>query len=436
MEPAPRNARLENAIAVVTCIVLMLVPLIYIQSEYNAFTAAHGEAREGAAGAGLALAVVFRTVSRTVLRTIVRTSARAGMRASMKGAVRTAARTAVRGSSRGIAKKLNATTSSGSVRKDNFKSLAFASALLYASWVIVIGFGQPYATLMDKDQTLAAQATEQAAYEAEHAELLELGHTSWYAQQEVDRIQEEYRQIRIDLKMTRETSKQRELETRKESLTIELNAAQFDLSEAMDASNKQSYDPANASASDLSQPPKFFEELADLLFTYAPYPGKTNWGSMLIWLGGLLMVLPLWLMYFAQAATARREGLTLRHETGVDGGFIQLYFAGAFSFMPLTSDVIVDDATDAQRGRIALVGISASTAVSVVLWMAWKASGIPTLIFLADAFLIYPMVQVFPLNPLEGIYVWRWSRLLWVVLFFIIMFLFMVPGSEALRSVI
>ena len=358
------------------------------------------------------------------------------MRASMKGAVRTAARTAVRGSSRGIAKKLNARTSSGSVRRDNIKSLVFASALLYASWVIVVGLGQPYTPLMNKEQTLAAEATEQAVYDAERTELLELGHTSWFAQQEVDRIQEEYRQVRIDLKMSRDTVVQQELEIRRESLAIDLNAAQFDLSEAVAASSGQVYDPADTEDADLTQPPKFFEEVADTLFTYAPYPGRTSWGSMVIWLGGFLMVLPLWLMYFAQAAVARREGLVLRHETGVDGGFIQLYFAGAFSFMPLTSDVIVDGASDAQRGRIALGGVLSSTVVSVLLWMAWKVSGVPMLVLLADAFLIYPMVQIFPLNPLEGIFIWRWSRLLWLVLFFLIMFLFMVPGSEALRSVI
>ena len=68
MEAAQRNSRMENAISVIFCILLMLAPIYIIQYEFDAFTAAHGEARAGAAGAGLALAVVFRTVSRTVLR--------------------------------------------------------------------------------------------------------------------------------------------------------------------------------------------------------------------------------------------------------------------------------------------------------------------------------------------------------------------------------
>ena len=157
---------------------------------------------------------------------------------------------------------------------------------------------------------------------------------------------------------------------------------------------------------------------------------------MVLWLGGLVMVLPLWLMYFVQDMAARKRGRVLRHETGVDGGFIQLYFAGAFSFMPLTSDVIVEDATPAERGRIALAGISVPTILAVLVWLGWKLTGMPIMVFIADALLIYPMVQVFPLSPLEGIHLWRWNRLVWFVLFVIIMFLFMVPGSEALRSVI
>ena len=434
MEKPRRNDRLENAIAVVVCILVMLVPLVYIQGEYDSFTAEYGEAREGAAGAGLALAVVFRTVSRTVLRTIIRTSARAGMRASMKGAMRTAARTAVRGGSVGLAKKLTS-EARGAVRRSNLRSLAFASALLYASWIIVLGFGQPYADLMNKEQTLAAEAAEQEAFEAERAEMLDHGIAAWHAQEEVTRLQEEYRQARIDLKMARESSEQAELDRKKEQLALELSGAQVELSEALAASDDQVYHP-DSIEEDSAESSKLFEQIADLLFTYAPYPGQVSWSSPIIWGGGLAMVLPLWLMYFAQQLAARREGLLLRHETGVDGGFIQLYFAGAFSFMPLTSDVIVEDATVAQRGRIALLGISISTVVSVLMWLAWKLSGIPAMVFLADAFLIYPMVQVFPLNPLEGIFVWRWSRLLWLVLFTIIMFLFMVPGSEALRSVI
>ena len=120
-----RESMIERGIAFVLCILVLLLPMIYIEHGYDAFTSEHGEAREGAAGAGLALAVVFRTVSRTVLRTIVRTSARAGVRASLKGAIKNAARTAIRQKTKNAAKQL--ALDQQKARVSNLKSMGFAS---------------------------------------------------------------------------------------------------------------------------------------------------------------------------------------------------------------------------------------------------------------------------------------------------------------------
>lgn len=436
MEPDNRNSRMENAVAVLFFLLLMLAPIYLIQFEYDLYTATHGEARSGAAGAGLALAVVFRTVSRTVLRTIIRTSARAGMRATMKGAMRTAARTAVRGGSAGIAKRLATPTRTASIRRDNLKSMVFASALLYVSWVIVIGLGQPYSNLMNKADTLAHEAQQASAEAEDLAGLQELGEASFRAQQLVKGLEREYRAQRVELKMSRDASEREVIEDEMRRIELEMSAAQVRLNQALRASGNYIFNPSENESLAFSDPPEWLANLNEMLSTYAPYPGKTPSSSMVIWLGGLVMVLPLWLMFFVQAAAAKRSGLILRHETGADGGLIQLYFAGAFSFMPLTSDVIVEDATVSQRGRIAMLGVIAPMALSILLWLVWKMTGEPLWVFLADAFLIYPMVQIFPLTPLEGIFVWRWNRLLWLVLFVFIMFFFMVPGSEALRSVI
>ncbi len=436
--PPVRNQRLERIVAVAICTVVMLLPLLYIQHEYDLFTEMHGEAREGAAGAGLALAVVFRTVSRTVLRTIIRTGARAGMRASMKGAFRTAIRSLMRSSSAGIARKLtgDVAATARTVRSSNLRSLLFASALLSASWVIVIGLGQPYTALLTKAEAQTLEAEQAAQDAAELEEIFEQGKASYAAQEEVQRIQDEYRALRVDHKMERDAQKQEEIERQMQQLALELSAAELELKDALEASHGRVITPEDEAQ--ITELPEFplVSKIHNALFSYAPYPGHQPWYSPVIWLGAILIALPLWLMYAAQAGLAKKMGVTLRHETGIDGGLIQLYFAGAFSFMPLTSDVIVDDATVAQRGRIALWGLLAPVGVSVLLGLCWKATGIKGLLFLADAFLIYPMVQVFPLSPLEGIHLWRHSRLLWVVMFIIIMFLFLVAGSEALRSVI
>ena len=162
-----------------------------------------------------------------------------------------------------------------------------------------------------------------------------------------------------------------------------------------------------------------------------------DWAAPVIWAGGLIFVLPLWFIYGVQLRSARRRNLVLRHETGIDGGAIQLYFAGAFSFMPLTSDVIVEGDA-AEKGRISVIGLLSPVAVSVVLWATWKLTGEgnPWILLAADAFLIYPMVQTFPLDPLDGVQVWRWSRRRWFAVFFVVMSAFMFVGSEGLKNVI
>ena len=147
------------------------------------------------------------------------------------------------------------------------------------------------------------------------------------------------------------------------------------------------------------------------------------------------MVLPLWFIFLMQNWYANRKGAILEHQTEWIGGGIQLYFAGAFSFMPLTSDVIVDTDTRT-RGEIALMGLIPPTFLSIGLWFLWKSTGEPLVLFCADAFLLFPMVQIFPLEPLEGIYVWRWKKLYWFCAFVLIMGMFLFAGSEALKSVI
>ncbi len=167
----------------------------------------------------------------------------------------------------------------------------------------------------------------------------------------------------------------------------------------------------------------------------APFPGATPWASPLVWLGAGIAVIPLWVIFLAQAAVTRRMGRIIRHETGIDGGIIQLYFAGAASFMPLTSDVEVEGSI-AERGKVSLVGLWVPTAIAAVLWVLWYLLGNPWILVTADIFLIYPMVQVFPLKPLDGSDLWAWSRGAWIGTFIVVMSTFIFMGSEALKNVI
>ena len=53
----------ETIIASIICGIVLLVPMIFIEHEYDLFTKEYGEAKEGAAGSALALASLRANVN-------------------------------------------------------------------------------------------------------------------------------------------------------------------------------------------------------------------------------------------------------------------------------------------------------------------------------------------------------------------------------------
>ena len=427
-----RETGFERALSFLFCLMVLIFPMIFIEHGYDTFTNEHGEAREGAAGAGLALAVVFRTVSRTVLRTIVRTSARAGVRASLKGAMKNVAKTVIRSQTSKVLKK-------GIEEKEvnlqsNFKSLLFASGLLYLSWMIVIGLGQPYENLLNKEDSIAKELSQQEEEKSLHLKMAGPAIESWRMKQAFLAEEEKLEELRIKLKVSRDIVVQKELQLKVESQSISVTQANLDYNKALKISKDQETDPNEKSESEELEASALGDAIQYLL-TYAPYPGHVHFTSPIIWIGGIIMFLPLWFIFFFQNWMANRLGAKLDLQTEKIGGGIQLYFAAAFSFMPLTSDVMVDTTVE-KRGWIAIAGLFPPTIVSIALWVLWKKTGLSTILFVSDAFLLFPMVQIFPLDPLEGIHLWKWNKLAWLFSFFIIMGMFLLAGSEALKNVI
>lgn len=542
------GGRKEIIVAAFLCAIVLLVPMLVIELEYRSFISEYGDIKEGAAGAGLLLAVVFRTVSRTVLRTIIRTSARAGMRASLKGAIKNSARAAARSQGKKIRQLFKigpeeeGELDMKQIKKKNFKSLLFASVLLYVSWIVVIGFGQPYSNLLDQNDSVVL--LEQTSKQNRQLMLANLDLAIAAHESELETQNERVRlsDLKSQLKSERDLSKQAEIQ---EQMALQAALVAHAVEEeraAKDASGDQTFNPqdallahdtqvqvvyrairsysrvqrwdksvltsvenavsnyldsevelqqqiwksndqrdsaerefaqldiqldatlrTNLNEQDAQRVRSFINDrdnlsflpIMDWLKTYPPFPagdlqsepdevgkpqmvikrGATAWSSLVLWLGGVVVVLPLWVMYLSQWLSARRHKQVLRHETGVDGGIIQLYFAGAFSFMPLTSDVIVD-CTPKIRSRIALSGIFTTSIVAVILWFCGKVFGSPLFIFSAEAFMLYPMVQCFPLRPLEGGFVWTYDKRIWLVMFVLVMAMFMMLASEGLNNVI
>ena len=422
--------------AIVVAALAMLGPLLYFDTAWREYVSEHGGIREGAAATGAGIAFAFaaalRTVSRTVLRTLTRTTARAGLKVTLKSIARSAVRTGggsvVTSMSAHLAGRAEgpAPAPMEDHRRANLQSLAFASLLLFASWVVVVGFGQPFAGLLDREQTLAhlEEANDQLVREQQElARALDLEGLSHQALEHV-------RKARGQLDSARATGDLAVI-TRATATLTEANAI---LAEALVKSGGRVAPPEEAAQPALPVArPGFLQRM----FTYSPFRGEVDWSSPVLWAGGLVMLLPLWLIYFVQAAVARRRGVTLQHTTALDGGMLQLYFAGALSFMPLTSDVFVGG-TDEDRGRVAIASLLFPTLAGALLWGIWKATGEsnPWVLFAGDAFLLYPMVQVFPLQPLDGFDLWEWSRSRWFGVFVVVLVAFVFLGSEGLKHVI
>ncbi len=426
---------METVIAVIICAIAMLGPVLYIQYRYDAFVAESGEIREGAAGATLVLAVILRTVSRTLLRTVVRASARAGLKASIKSALKTALRLGSRLLLSSIFKSFFDEEEAGrptdpvAIQRANLKSLAIGSGLVVASWVIVLGLGQPFAELLTEAEAAEVAVQQQADLEARLAELEARVPPEVEAWQKGQVLAEK----RAELFEARQALAAADGKTERATRTALVDALAIDLADA-----NADFATALARAKGRVMPPKEIaapEPEGDPLVVRAPYPGPTSWGAPVLWLGGLLAAMPMWFIYFAQSASAKREGVTLYHETGLDGGLIQLYFAGAFSFMPLTSDVVIEGDA-AQQGRVAVAGLLAPLGAALVLYGAWKVTGLSALLLASDLFLIYPLVQCFPLSPLDGQRLWRWHRGIWFAVFVAVLGVFIFIGSEGLKSVI
>jgi hypothetical protein len=441
---APQNASegggtSETIFAVIVCALAMFLPVVLIERGYDNFISTHGVVREGAAGASLALAVIVRTVLRNIIRTTARASLRAGVKSAMSGVLRIAIRNLFASFFKtAMGDRLpsghTANEDAATRRHNNLRSLLVASVLLYASWVIVIGFGQPFSVLMTAQQAAAAEKIETETLKQARANSKQPGIIAWELNQQRDALRESVIAKRKELKSNRDLDEQTRIANELSELNADLTLAQTQLSDALMHSGGLLTRPDDAAK---EKERKEVAKLQSWLFTSAPYPGHTPWSSPVIWGAAALFVLPLWFIYLTQSGVARRLGVSLSHETGLPGGLIQLYFAGAFSFMPLASDVIIKGTT-AERGRVSLAGILVPTAVSIALWLAWKLTGgtMQPVLLASDAFLLYPMVQCFPLDPLDGSRLFRWHRGLWLVVFVFVMGTFVFMGSEGLKNVI
>ena len=129
----------------------------------------------------------------------------------------------------------------------------------------------------------------------------------------------------------------------------------------------------------------------------------------------VLAGMPLLVYAFLHKSLGKFLGVKTAYHTEIDGLFLQAYFTGAGSFLPMTTDVEYygDEKLHFKLASCALIGMFLAF---VLCYLVGSVLGLASLNFLSSMFLIYGFVYCFPIQPLEGYIVWSRSKLLWLAI--------------------
>lgn len=149
----------------------------------------------------------------------------------------------------------------------------------------------------------------------------------------------------------------------------------------------------------------------------------TAGGGISLPIASLLAGVPILVYAGMLLAAARYWQVKLRFSTAIDGLFLQAYFTGAGSFLPMTTDTEYEGHKHDQA-KVAVVGLAGLYFGHLVCEFL-SGGGDNTAQFMSAVFLIYCFVYSFPIAPLEGHLIWKRSKLLWCLLWIPILFSFL-----------
>ena len=158
------------------------------------------------------------------------------------------------------------------------------------------------------------------------------------------------------------------------------------------------------------------------------------WITKNVYLSVLILV-PIFVIVLTHEILTWTKGLTARYVTRIDGIIIQILFTLAGSFMPLSSEM-------APQGDKRKDAIAATTSLLVLLFLAFVCyftavlTGSLTAAYLADLFVIFPMVHSFPIPPLDGDYIFKHNKGLWAGFWGVTLLSFSVIASDVILAVI
>ena len=122
-------------------------------------------------------------------------------------------------------------------------------------------------------------------------------------------------------------------------------------------------------------------------------------------------------------------------QTPGDGIFLQAYFTGAGSYLPLTSDMKLEGKGE-DCGNCSSWTLSALFATSLLFDLIGMFFSSPMLILWGAQLLLYTFVISFPLPPLEGYSIWKYSKVTWFVLFALIFLSFALNLPQEFHAIL
>jgi hypothetical protein len=136
-------------------------------------------------------------------------------------------------------------------------------------------------------------------------------------------------------------------------------------------------------------------------------------------LAGSTLLLHVFLMFYF----SRNETMNISVNTPLDGILIQAYFTAAFSYLPLSSDIVLEGSKKS-KGKCAASALVGLLCFSLVLDTVGILINFELLECWAAHILLYVFVVIFPLRPLSGAEIFDYNRGLWAVTFVLCMICF------------
>jgi hypothetical protein len=153
-------------------------------------------------------------------------------------------------------------------------------------------------------------------------------------------------------------------------------------------------------------------------------------GGLPMSVAALLGGMPLLVYACLLAVAAPRCGARVTFRTGWEALLLQAYFTGSGSFLPLSTDSEMTG-QPAARARLALVSLGGLLALHLACSAAGYYFDFYPLQYVAGMFLLYCFVFSFPIAPLDGYYLWAYSRWQWLIVWIPILasFIWIMPES-------